>query len=959
LYTADGRHFKQAVQFTLKVNTPPPAITHYAVAKTKPDNPGEDAYYVLCLQVPDMDVPVTGGLLHKDIVGIEINGTTYPLSVNEEQHTFITPKDTAFLDITDVEKLDESDAEELPSGWVLYFKTDAAVKAGSPKKEYTVRLKDAKGLYSKSVTAMTQLNEPQQAQAAVITGTKIDSLSGDGTAQEQAIVIKAAASAPEAQIKLSVPDKDVTIHYTLTEAGLAPTPEQTGTPSVTVALPLNGAGEKVYTLTYRTDGVAFKPSASKTVYYKVLKEHTVTFDSKGGSAVPAQKILHGSKILEPAVPTAPSGHSFRNWCKDEAGTIEWNFAADTVTGDMTLYAKWTANRYTVQFNGNGNIGGTMSDQLFTYGIPQALQLNNFTRTGHTFKGWANESTATEPSYTDGQTVQDLTAEKDATVTLYAVWELDSTIVINGDEPGAKWKELKDAIGKASDGDTILIRGTIQATFGGAGNNKNYEQIEIKHNITIKGTNRETDILDANQSGATNEKKHRIFEVASGKKLTLENLTLTNGKVLNGKSGGAVFINSGAEVTLNTVKLANNEASELSGKGGAVYNEGILTINENTVITGNKAHYGGGIYNTGTLTVNDSTFTTNATVGAKSHGGAIYSEGGRLTLKGCSIGGDSSDVGNTAKKGGGIYLKNVLLTMQSAVNIKHNEAATQGGGIYLEDGNLDIPAGNTIAGNSITAIGNSQAGGGIYVAKGNLRLSGGSISGNSAAANKGGGVYLKTGTFIMTAGEIKNCSAKFGGGVGLAGTSSFTMTGGSITGCHADVDDGQGGGIYTELNTTLTLQGENADNPVVISDCTAKKTGGGMHIYTNNGVTIENANIEENAADNGGGLYLEKGELTIAGSTRITPSPESNDVYLAGTSPNNAMITVNDALTGTDPVARITPKEYPSGNTPVQVLTGTEVGTEHTKFTVTPQDLGSGNTQEWEVDNNGKLQKKTP
>lgn len=96
LYTTDGRHFKQDIQFAFKVNTPPPAITHYAVAKTKANDSGKDAYYVLCLQIPNMDVSVPGGLLHKDIVGIEINGITYPLSVNEEQHTFSKPEDTAF-----------------------------------------------------------------------------------------------------------------------------------------------------------------------------------------------------------------------------------------------------------------------------------------------------------------------------------------------------------------------------------------------------------------------------------------------------------------------------------------------------------------------------------------------------------------------------------------------------------------------------------------------------------------------------------------------------------------------------------------------------------------------------------------------------------------------------------------------------------------------------------------------
>ena len=358
LHTADGRMFKQTIPFTLKVNTPPPAIEKCVIAQTKTASAAEPAYYVLCLQLPaaEMNRKLNGSLVHKDITGITINETSYSLSIDSAQRQLNVKAGSPFIGKDSVEKLAAADAEEIPSGWTLYFKTDVAV--GDAKKAYTISVKDEKGLYSKPVTAATQLSDPQPAQAAVITGTKIDSLSMDGTAQDKAIVIKAADAAPKAQIKLSVPATgviavtDVTIHYTLTEVGQTSAPEQTGTSPITVDMPLNGAGEKMYALAYFTDGVGFKPSASKTVYYKVVKEHTVTFDSKGGSAVPAQKILHGSKILSiPSVSTAPAGYTFRNWCTDEACTTAWDFASGTVTSDITLYAKWDpvgGVSYTVQ-----------------------------------------------------------------------------------------------------------------------------------------------------------------------------------------------------------------------------------------------------------------------------------------------------------------------------------------------------------------------------------------------------------------------------------------------------------------------------------------------------------------------------------------------------------------------------------------------------------------------------------
>ena len=72
-----------------------------------------------------------------------------------------------------------------------------------------------------------------------------------------------------------------------------------------------------------------------------LNTHTVTFDSQGGSAVPQAIVTHGGKLSAPANPTR-SGYDFGGWYKESACTTAWNFNTDTVTGNITLYAKWTA-----------------------------------------------------------------------------------------------------------------------------------------------------------------------------------------------------------------------------------------------------------------------------------------------------------------------------------------------------------------------------------------------------------------------------------------------------------------------------------------------------------------------------------------------------------------------------------------------------------------------------------------
>jgi uncharacterized repeat protein (TIGR02543 family) len=72
----------------------------------------------------------------------------------------------------------------------------------------------------------------------------------------------------------------------------------------------------------------------------VSTAYTVTFDSKGGSEVaPITGVNAGSIISAPSAPTL-SGYWFDGWYKDADCTTIWDFATDTVTANITLYAKW-------------------------------------------------------------------------------------------------------------------------------------------------------------------------------------------------------------------------------------------------------------------------------------------------------------------------------------------------------------------------------------------------------------------------------------------------------------------------------------------------------------------------------------------------------------------------------------------------------------------------------------------
>ena len=158
--------------------------------------------------------------------------------------------------------------------------------------------------------------------------------------------------------------------------------------------------------------------------------YTVNFDANGGEgAMTSQTLTYGktSESLKANAFTKP-GYTFAGWntAADGTGTAYTNRqTTPNVTtengGAVTLYAQWTANSYTVKFDGNG-AEGTMVDQSFTYDAEQALTANGFTKTGYTFAGWKLGDT----TYEDGATVKNLATE--GALTLTAQWTANSYTV---------------------------------------------------------------------------------------------------------------------------------------------------------------------------------------------------------------------------------------------------------------------------------------------------------------------------------------------------------------------------------------------------------------------------------------------------------------------------------------------------------------------------------------------------
>jgi uncharacterized repeat protein (TIGR02543 family) len=67
--------------------------------------------------------------------------------------------------------------------------------------------------------------------------------------------------------------------------------------------------------------------------------YTITFDTKGGTDVPAQNQMYGEYLNMPEQPTR-EGYVFTGWFKDDACQDPWFEKIDTIQSDVTLYAGW-------------------------------------------------------------------------------------------------------------------------------------------------------------------------------------------------------------------------------------------------------------------------------------------------------------------------------------------------------------------------------------------------------------------------------------------------------------------------------------------------------------------------------------------------------------------------------------------------------------------------------------------
>jgi len=173
--------------------------------------------------------------------------------------------------------------------------------------------------------------------------------------------------------------------------------------------------------------------------FTILPLYTVNFEAGGETVYVPQRIAKGNVVERPADPKL-TGHLFVDWYKDAELTEKYNFA-DQVDGDLTIYAKWTKEQYTVEFVVNGGV--PVDPQTVEYNdILDASKINEQIKTDCTFVGW----------YSDEECTQEFTLDTPVTgaMTLYALWKDNPLVTYNGTDIPSERIEYNSCITKPDD-----------------------------------------------------------------------------------------------------------------------------------------------------------------------------------------------------------------------------------------------------------------------------------------------------------------------------------------------------------------------------------------------------------------------------------------------------------------------------------------------------------------------------
>jgi len=155
-------------------------------------------------------------------------------------------------------------------------------------------------------------------------------------------------------------------------------------------------------------------------WISVCVSYTVTYNANGGTSgtqTAESVVTNGHPTIPAGTTPSKTGYTFVGWATaNNAATADFT-TSYTITDNITVYAVWNANTYTVTYDANSGTRGTQTTEIVEYGghptIPAATTPS---KTGRVFAGWATTDNAATADFTTSFTITD-------NITVYAVWTM--------------------------------------------------------------------------------------------------------------------------------------------------------------------------------------------------------------------------------------------------------------------------------------------------------------------------------------------------------------------------------------------------------------------------------------------------------------------------------------------------------------------------------------------------------
>jgi hypothetical protein len=338
-------------------------------------------------------------------------------------------------------------------------------------------------------------------------------------------------------------------------------------------------------------------------------------------------------------------------------------------------------------------------------------------------------------------------------------------------------------------------------------------------------------------------------IAIRKRLTITGPGSGSLAVSGGGLVGVFSVSSSGNTTISGLAIENGNAG--SGAAGANDNVSVPTDNDTAAIDGGgNGGNGGGISNTGSLTLKSDSVTGNS-AGSGGNGGS-----GTATIGGNSDVATIGDGGNGGN-GGGIYNTGTLRLTDDTISGNTTGPGGNGG----QDTVMASGASDTLD----IGSGDGGNGGGIYNT-GTLTLTGDTVSGNTTGA---GGVAANDNVTATGDTNTLNIGSGNGGeGAGIYSTGDLTLTNDTVSGDATGAPGTAGGDEVTATGT-----GDDFDLYNGVG-------GNGGGIYNDGPATVTATTVSANSAVAGGGISFDASTLSL-GDSIVANSPSGGNCAFAG------------------------------------------------------------------------------